>query len=40
MLWVVQVLFAYGAKIRARSIASRDILAADSESEHGDSGGV
>lgn len=34
------VLFAYGAKIRARSIASRNILAADSESEHGDSGGV
>jgi len=40
ILSVVQVLFAYGSKIRARSIASRKILAADSGRKHEDSGGV
>ncbi|KIM63377.1 hypothetical protein SCLCIDRAFT_15564 [Scleroderma citrinum Foug A] len=34
------VLFAYGSKIRARSIASRKILAADSGRKHEDPGGV
>lgn len=39
-LSMIQVLFAYGSKIRARSIASRKILAADSGRKHEDPGGV
>ena len=35
-----QVLFVYGSKIRAKSIASRNILAADSQSKHENREGV